>query len=253
MTPIKLAEKQKTLVKILLLIAVLVILLFGIQWITYERQPLPKAIAALESDNLVQVTRKPWLTFSPVKGAPATGFVFYPGGRISYLGYSDFMRNIASQGYLVVVPQMPFNIAAANPNVASEIINSHPEITHWVIGGHSVGGTMAAQYTKTHNGMIAGLVIWASYPADNADLSGSTIPVALIYGSLDPAANDESVLMRRRLLPESALVVRIDGGDHHQFGSYEINPEDRHATIDRNSQMEQIIQSTLSLLKTASK
>lgn len=253
MKPTKLSAKRKTLLKILLLIAVVIILLFGIQWITYERQPLPKAIAALESDNFVQVTRKPWLTFSPVKSAPATGFIFYPGGRISHLGYSDFMRTIALQGYLVVVPQMPFNIAAANPDVASEIIKSHPEITRWVIGGHSVGGTMAAQFTKTHAGMIAGLVIWASYPADNVDLSASSIPVALIYGSLDPAANDESVLARRRLLPESALVVRIDGGDHHQFGSYEINPEDRHATLDRNSQMEKIIQSTLSLLKMASK
>ena len=35
-----------------------------------------------------------------------------------------------------------------------------------MIGGHSVGGTMAAQYIKSHPDLIAGLVIWASYLAD---------------------------------------------------------------------------------------
>lgn len=234
-------------------LALLAVLIFmGVRWLTYERQPLPEAQAALKSDSSVTVTLEPWLTFSP-NGVPAeTALIFYPGGRISYLGYSDLLRAIAGQGYLVVVPRMPFNIAAAKPNAAAEIITAHPEIRKWVIGGHSVGGTMAAQYTATHSDQIAGLAIWASYPADNADLSALDLPVAVIYGSLDPAANDSQVLARRGLFPGDAEFVRIEGGDHHQFGSYEIPPEDHHATISRADQHRQILEATLALLQRAS-
>ena len=64
--------------------------------------------------------------------------------------------------------------------------------------------------------------------------------------------DDDRVLKRQHLLPDSTPTVRIDGGDHHQFGSYEINPEDHHATIDRASQQKQIKQATLRLLEAVS-
>jgi hypothetical protein len=223
----------------------------GGRWLSYERQPLPQAVAALESDAVVTVTQNPWLTFTPQDGPSSTGFIFYPGGRISFLGYADLLRALAAEGYLVVSPRMPLNIAALKPRAADAIIAAHPKIQHWVIGGHSVGGTMAAQYTSQHSDAIAGLVIWASYPTDSADLSALDIPIALIYGSLDPAANDEQVLPRRGLLPEDARFVRIAGGDHHQFGSYVIQPEDDHATISREAQHQQILAATLDVLQRA--
>ncbi len=237
----------------LLLLAILVAVL-ALQWLTYERQPLPQALEALQSDAQVAVSRldrgAAWLTFTPA-AQTTTGFIFYPGGRISFLGYSDFLHAIAAEGYLVVVPQMPLNIAAFRLNAADEIIAAHPEITTWVIGGHSVGGTMAAQYLQTERGaaQVAGLVIWASYPADNVNLSGRDVQVTVIYGSLDPNANEESVLARRHLLPADTVYARLDGGDHHQFGSYVIQPQDRHATLSRAAQREQVIQATLELLK----
>jgi hypothetical protein len=76
-----------------------------------------------------------------------------------------------------------------------------------------------------------------------------TIP---IFGSLDPRVNDDSVLKRQRLLSRDISIVRIDGGDHHQFGSYQIDPEDRPATIGRASQQQQITQATLQVLETVS-
>ena len=87
------------------------------------------------------------------------------------------MRSIAKEGYLVIVPEIPFNVAPFASNIAEEVIADHPEIEQWVIGGHSVGGTMAAQFTKGHPDEINGLAIWASYPADNADLSDLDISV----------------------------------------------------------------------------
>jgi hypothetical protein len=54
-------------------------LLWGIQWATYARPPLPEAIEALESDELVRITDEPWLMFAPRHSTPTTAFVFYPG------------------------------------------------------------------------------------------------------------------------------------------------------------------------------
>jgi pimeloyl-ACP methyl ester carboxylesterase len=204
---------------------------------------------ALTSDEWVQMEGEPWLTFAQAQGAPDTGFIFYPGGRVDPRAYAPLMKAIAAEGYLVVVPEMPLNIAAFNPNIAEQIIAAHPEIDRWVISGHSVGGAMAAQYTRTHPEDIAGLAIWASYPPDSADLSGLEIPVALIYGSRETRVTDSSVAERQHLLPAGTVYVRIEGGDHHQFGSYEVDPEDHRATIGRGSQQQQIIEATLSLME----
>jgi len=230
-------------------IVVFVTLFWGIRWAAYARPPLPEAVAALESDDQVTVTQEPWLTFFPSDNPSKTGFIFYPGGRVDPKGYASLMREIASEGYLVVVPEMPINMAVFNPNIADEITAYYPEIQNWVIGGHSVGGTMAVQYTANHPGTIDGLVIWASYPAGSADISDLDMPVASIYGSRDPAVNDASIGERVHLLPEDTLYMRIEGGDHHQFGSYEVNPDERHATISRESQHDQIIQATLEILR----
>lgn len=233
-------------------IAVLGTLFWGIRWATFARPALPESVAALESDDLVTVTRDPWLTFSPEQNSSNTGFIFYPGGRIDPQGYAVLMHNIAAEGYLVVIPEMPINMAVFNPNIADEIMAYYPDIDHWAIGGHSIGGTMAAQYTDSHRESIAGLVIWASYPAGNSELADSNIPVVSIYGSLDPRVNDNSIADNKYLLPADTRYVRIEGGDHHQFGAYEIKPENDLATIPLADQQEQIIQATLAILQAIS-
>jgi dienelactone hydrolase len=237
---------------VILVVVIIAVLLIGLSWATFTRPPLPEAMQALESDDLVSIAREPWLTFSPTQTDPTTGFIFYPGGRIDPRGYARLMREIASEGYLVVVPEMPFNIAAFQPNAADEIIAYYPDIDRWVIGGHSVGGTMAAQYTDKHGEAIDGLAIWASFPADNADLSDLRIPIISIYGSRELRVNDNSIAECQHLLPEDTLYIRIEGGDHHQFGSYEINPKDHLATTSRTTQQQQIIRATLDLLETVS-
>lgn len=221
--------------------------------LTKERLPLPDALEALRSDNLVKVTQEPWLTFAPTEDIPDTGFIFYPGGRIDPQGYAPLLKATSSEGYLVAVPEMPLNIAAFRPRIADQIIAAHPEIERWVISGHSVGGAMAAQYTHTHSEKIAGLAIWASCPPDGADLSGLEIPVTSIYGSRETRVTDSSLAERKHLLPAETVYVRIEGGAHHQFGSYEIDPKDHLATISRDSQHQQIVQATLSLLESVSK
>jgi len=227
-------------------------LVWGVQWATFARPPLPEAVTAAWSDDLVTVTDTPWLTFTPQQDWQETGFIFYPGGRIDPRGYSTLMRAIAEQGYLVVVPTMPINMAIFDSNIADEIIAAHPEVKHWVIGGHSVGGTAAAMYAAAHPAKIAGMAIWSSYPADSSDLSSLNIPVILMYGGNETGVTDESVGARKQLLPPGTKYIKIAGGDHHQFGSYLLTTEDNLATVSREEQHAQILAAMLELLQLVS-
>lgn len=240
---------RKKIVWVFVGIILLGFCVWGIQWVTYARPPLPAAVAALESDALVTVNATPWLTFTPVRTVPAMGFIFYPGGRVDPRAYAGMMRTIAEDGYLVVIPSMPINMAIFNPNIANEIIAAHPEIHQWVIGGHSVGGTAAALYVSANAQQMAGLAIWSSYPSDNGDISDLDLPVILLYGSNEIRVTDESVGTRKHLLPPHTLYVKIEGGDHHQFGAYQLTREDHLATISREAQHAQILATTLDLLQ----
>ena len=230
-------------------IVLLGLLIWGIQWVTFARPPLPDAVAALASDALVTVSTEPWLTFTPAHSGPAVGFIFYPGGRVDPRAYAGLMRSIAEDGYLVVVPSMPINMAIFNTNAANRIIAAHPEITRWVIGGHSVGGTSAAIYTSSNPDQVAGLAIWSSYPANNSDISDLDLPVILLYGSNEIRVTDESVGARQHLLPPNTVYIKIEGGDHHQFGAYQLTTEEDLATISRAAQHAQILAPTLDLLQ----
>ena len=243
-------NRLKKIFSLLFVSALAVFIVSGASWATYARPPLPEAVAATQSDDLVAVTDSPWLTFTPMQTAPETGFIFYPGGRIDPRGYSTLMRAIAEKGYLVVVPTMPINMAIFDSNAADEIIAAHSEIEHWVIGGHSVGGTSAALYVSARPEQIDGLAIWSSYPADNSNLSSLDIPAIVMYGGNETRVTDESVGARKYLLPPDATYIKIEGGDHHQFGAYELTSKDENlATTSRAEQHAQILSAMFELLQ----
>ena len=223
-------------------------LIGGAIWATYARPPLPDSLAALESDVLVEVSLEPWIIFDPV-GEEQVGLIYYPGGRVDPRGYSPLLREIAEEGYLVVVPSMPINMAIFDANAADEIIPEFPSVNDWVIAGHSVGGAAAAIYANNHFEEIAGLVIWASYPPNSSDLASTDLPVTLIYGELDEGSNLATIKDKKNLLPPNTVYVEIPGGDHHQFGSYLVQEGKDRSTISKAEQHKIIIDATLDLLR----
>lgn len=176
------------------------------------------ALAAMESDGEVQVSTEGNTTvFLPESGAEC-GFVFYPGGKVEHTAYAPLLRGLAEQGILCVLTEMPFHLAVLDVNAADGIPEQYPEITDWYIGGHSLGGSMAAAYAADHTDPYDGLVLLASYSTE--DLSNTELRVISVYGSKDGVLDFEKYRENAGNLPASTIEAVVDGGNHACFGSY---------------------------------
>ena len=241
----------KRLLVVILVLAALAAAGF-VGWAEMALGPSTEALAALQSDQQVAVTGGEWITFSPVGVQPLSGFIFYPGGRVDYRSYAPILRMLALRGYLVVVPRVLLNLAFFSPDVAAPIIAAHPEIRHWAVGGHSLGGVAAALFVSNHPGQVQGIAFWASYPADDRLLK-SDLKIVSISATLDGLATPEKIAASRALLPAGTVFVSIQGGDHAQFGSYGSQPGDNPASISAQAQWTQVAAATVSLLESLGK
>lgn len=216
-------------------------------WGETPLHPMPEALDALKSDSQVTVTTRLWMVFTPTANEPNIGVILYPGGHVDPRAYAPLAHRIASKGYLVIIPPMPLNLAVFSPNKARDVIAAYPNIAHWVVGGHSLGGSMAANTIFTTPAQVDGLLLWASYPASNNSLASRTdLSVLSIYGTED--GGRDGIDASHSLLPSQTRWVVIEGGNHAQFGWYGLQPGDGTATISREEQQNQILQATLDFL-----
>lgn len=218
-------------------------------WGETPSRPMPEALTALQSDEQVTVDTHQWLVFKPAAKEPASGLIFYPGGHVDYRAYAPAARQIALQDFLVVIVHMPLNLAVLDPGAAAEVIAAYPQIRQWAIGGHSLGGAMAANFAKSHSTEVSGLVLWAAYPASGDDLSASGLRVVSIYGTLDGLSTGAKIDASRALLPADTTWEAIKGGNHAQFGWYGDQAGDNPAAISRSDQQSQTVAATLALLE----
>jgi pimeloyl-ACP methyl ester carboxylesterase len=237
-----------------ILIALGIILLIAIAgfviWAETPLGPMPEAEAALQSDAMVQVVTDPWYTFMPTGEVKETGFILYPGGRVDPVSYAPTARAIAEAGYPVVLVPMPLNLAVFGAGKAADVVAAYPEVTRWAIGGHSLGGAMAANFTARNPDAVEGLVFWAAYPASSDDLSSlGTLAVSSISATNDGLATPDKIDASRPLLPPSTTWLPIQGGNHAQFGWYGPQPGDGEPTITREEQQAQVVAATVALLE----
>ncbi len=244
---------RKIITKILLFFMILLITLLAgfVGWASFPLGPGPDAQIALQSDSNVTIEKiNDWTVFRPTDLEPDTGFIFYPGGRVDFRSYAPVLNSLAHKGFLVVLVPMPLSMAVFSPNKAEAVLPAFPEIRHWAIGGHSLGGAMAAQFSYNHPNLIQGLVLWASYPAGNNNLTDRDLSVLSIYGDRDGQV--EKLAASSNLLPINTTWVIISGGNHAQFGDYGLQPGDGDAEISPQAQWDQITAATSTLLQSIS-
>ena len=223
---------------------VAVLLLCGVFWAYaadfYRADDI--AMAAISSAATVTIVQKGnTLDFIPEDAE--TGLIFYPGGKVEYTAYAPLTRALADNGVLCVLVKMPLNLAVLDMNAADGIPEQYLQIKHWYIGGHSLGGSMAASHAANNTSAYDGLVLLASY--STADLRASGLPVISIFGSEDGVLNMEKYAEYRRNLPAAFEEHIIEGGCHAGFGSYGTQDGDGVPTITGDEQ----IAKTVRLLK----
>ncbi len=237
--------------RILLTVLIVLVLAVGafVVWANTPVTLMPEAEAALLSTSDVTVTTTPYLTFTPTEGDITTGFIFYPGGKVSPSAYAPYGQAIAEQGYLVVIPTMPLQLAVFDADAAIDIFADFPQIEHWALGGHSLGGAMAANFVHANPDATDGLVLWAAFAQESDSLAEFDLPVLSVSGTLDGLATPDDIAASRAYLPADTVFIALDGGNHAQFGWYGDQSGDNAATLSRADQMGQTVEATVTLLK----
>jgi pimeloyl-ACP methyl ester carboxylesterase len=181
------------------------------------------------------------LEFIPrASGKP--GLIFICGSGVAAQAYAPLLRPIADAGHAVIIVKLPFRFAPL-PSHKDEAVQrvhaamrAHPEVTRWVVAGHSLGGALAARVAQSRPPAVSALVLIGTTHPKEADLSSLSIPVTKIYGSNDGVAPAGRILANRHLLPAHTKWVEIRGGNHSQFGHYGHQLLDGKAGISREEQ-----------------
>ena len=159
---------------------------------------------------------------------------------MEYTAYAPLMHELADNGILCILLHMPGNLAVLDADAADGYAGQYSNVTDWYIGGHSLGGVMAASYAAKHADAFGGVILLASY--STADLSDLGLTVLSVYGSEDGVLKLDKYADNRKHLPADVVEEVIDGGCHAYFGSYGAqdgdgvpritNEEQIHTTVD---------------------
>lgn len=184
------------------------------------------AVAAYSVDSTVKMrsSESGNLIWEPEQASD--GLIFYPGGKVEHTAYIPLMNEIASRGILCVLVEMPFHLAVLDIDAADDIQKDYPQIENWYIGGHSLGGSMAASYLSDCEDSYEGLILLGSYSTE--DLLETDLAVLSVYGSEDMVMSREKYEQSKENLPEDFQEIIIDGGCHAYFGMY--GPQDGDGT-----------------------
>ncbi|MEM1094764.1 MAG: alpha/beta hydrolase [Bacteroidota bacterium] len=224
-----------------------------IGWMFWNMQPKRVAATVFENTPDVEVTRTgDALIFSPRTDTAGAGLIFYPGAMVHPEAYTPLARAVAEAGYRALIVRLPWRLAPTNAHrqglAARTLEHIRDDDRAWVLGGHSRGGALATQLAPHLADSLAGLLlIGTSHPREH-DLSGLSLDVTKVYATEDGLASVPEVEQFAAHLPETTRWVRIEGGNHSQFGWYGWQLGAGTATIPHADQHAQTVAATLAQL-----
>ncbi|WP_017572540.1 alpha/beta hydrolase [Nocardiopsis halotolerans] len=221
-----------------LVLALLLVLAVGgfAVWALNPHQAQPRALReALDTPGVEVSTTDEAVVVTSTHTPPDTGIVFYPGGRVAPEAYTAPWAEIAADSAVrVVIPRMPLNLAVFDADRADRAIAEHDGgVDEWYVGGHSLGGAMAASHLgESTDDTVVGLVLWGSYATEGAGLAGrEDLAVISVSGSRDGLSDPATIEENRAHLPSDALMYEVSGMNHAQFGAYGEQAGDNPAAI----------------------
>ena len=221
----------------LLILLVLVALCAAI-WSLRPYPSDPAAASAMRGGNGITVMDTAmWIVFEGGERYEPS-LIFYPGARVKAECYAPLARLLAGKGHRVFIARMPFNLPLLDVEKANQLIEQFPEES-FIIGGHSLGGAMAARFASEYPDRVEGVFLLGAYPDRRSDLSESELPVLSLLGSRDGVVDRERFEQGKKYLPPDTVYMSIEGGNHAQFGSYGRQKGDNSPLISPEEQWQQ--------------
>lgn len=214
----------------------------GVWWLVPSAAEAP-ALAALNSHSAVVVRENATeILMTPTGIESPVGVFFQPGARIDARAYAAILRPLAESGHLVVITKQPLGIAFLSTGAFAAARAAHHPVTRWVVGGHSLGGLVAATDADTFAGAardpVVGLLFFASYPATN--ISQLSVPVLSISGTNDGLSTPAKIAAAKPTLPATTQYLVVKGGIHAFFGDYGPQDGDGSPTISHDQARSEI-------------
>ena len=211
-----------------ILLAILVLIAGGFFWYVsdyYRAEDV--ALEVLSAGDNIEV-RDDLTVLSPSYPTD-TAVIFYPGAKVEAIAYLPRLDQLRQTGLTCVLVEMPFHLAIFDANAAEDVMEAFPDIQHWYMAGHSMGGAMASQFASERPDEVDGLILLGAY------LYGDYSPkdTLTVYGSLNQSVEDK--------INYTENVVEIQGGNHAQFGNYGPQKGDLPAEITAEEQQAQTV------------
>ncbi|MCR5674913.1 MAG: alpha/beta hydrolase [Lachnospiraceae bacterium] len=194
------------------------------------------AVQALASGDGVSVSQTDYDWFFD---GPSTdrALLFFPGAKVEETAYAPFVRRLAQAGMDVCLLKEPFHLAVFDNGRAAAVMDRY-DYAHWYVGGHSLGGAIAAQFAEVHGDRLDGVILCAAYLIKRGDEDLTEI---VLCGSEDGIINTKRMRRGDTLGSRFYFTHVIDGGNHAQFGNYGLQRGDGTATISAEAQQEEAV------------
>lgn len=227
--------KRKKLKLLFLIPAALIVTLFAafVVYASVYYHADETAKNALESDDNVVVSKTDYgYLFDGY--SEDTALIFYPGAKVEEESYAPLLHLLASKGVDVCLIETPLRFAFFGMNKADSVI-SQTNYSSYYIGGHSLGGVIAANYAAENTDIFDGVVLLAAYPTKQLE---DDLKEITIYGTADNVLSMERFEKYRGYSPSDAVELAIPGANHAQFGNYGEQSGDGKAEISAEEQQE---------------
>ena len=232
--------------------------IFLVSTIIYGCSSISEPLANQNIQNKLTETAD-FITLESTSTTSTVGFVYYSGGLVDPHAYLQWQDKLVSlhPGLKIVTVKMPSNLAVFGIEKGMTVVKANPAITTWLTGGHSLGGTMAAELINKNQNAFKGLAFIASYPASDI-LKNWTGGVLSVHASNDGLSTVAKIEKYKADLPTATVMnglnnftlpvsgrthyYEIMGGNHAQFGNYGLQAGDSTATISGTVQQNELIQ-----------
>lgn len=193
----------------------LVTMFFIWNWNTFQSHNLPENTFS-DSDIVSVNETDDQISFKSQASENELEVIFFQGGLTDPKAYAPLCRKIAENGFTCHLIKMDWRLPQYDYQKVSKIFNLNEG--NFVIGGHSQGGKMAAQFVYENPNVFKGLFLMGTSHPRDINLSIQNIPCIKLYADNDGLASVEEVMKNKSKLPNHSKLILINGGNHSQFG-----------------------------------